>query len=363
MAPQKEEKIIPPVRGLSECGVILMIGIMKILILRFSSIGDIVLTTPVVRTVKAQVDKVEVHYATKIQYQDLFLANPYIDKMHYLRDSLADLIDELKAEKFDCIIDLHHNLRTFRVKRALGVKSFSYNKLNIEKWLKVNLKIDKLPNVHIVDRYMKTVEPLGVRMDALGLDYFIPEKDEVPSDWLPDGFRTDFVVYAIGAQHATKKLPFQKMVELCDRINKPVVLLGGPEDSTVGEAVEKFFSKLGEAADTAEGLRRLNKKTIVYNGCGKFSINQSASVIRQARYVFTHDTGLMHIAAAFKKEVFSIWGNTIPAFGMFPYRTRFTILENNRIGCRPCSKIGYRKCPKGHFRCMNDLLLDFYLPG
>jgi ADP-heptose:LPS heptosyltransferase len=106
----------------------------------------------------------------------------------------------------------------------------------------------------------------------------------------------------------------------------------------------------------------MGKKTIVYNGCGKFNINQSASVIKKARYVFTHDTGLMHIAAAFKKEIFSIWGNTIPAFGMYPYRTKFTILENNRLSCRPCSKIGYNQCPKGHFKCMKELVLDFYLP-
>lgn len=336
---------------------------MKILILRFSSIGDIVLTTPVVRTVKTQLDKAEVHYATKAQYKELFVANPYIDKMHYLGESLSELIHELRQEKFDYVIDLHHNLRTLRVKRALGVPSFSYNKLNVEKWLKVNLKIDKLPPLHIVDRYMKTVEPLGVRTDALGLDYFIPEKDEVPTEWLPDGFRGEYVVYAIGAQHGTKKLPLEKMIELCDRINKPVVLLGGPEDAEIGERVERFFSRDGESAEISDGLRRMNKKTLVYNGCGKFNINQSASVVRQARYVFSHDTGLMHIAAAFRKEVFSIWGNTIPAFGMYPYRTRFTVLENNRLSCRPCSKIGYEKCPKGHFKCMKELTLDFYLPG
>ena len=336
---------------------------MKILILRFSSIGDIVLTTPVVRTVKTQLDKAEVHYATKAQYKDLFVANPYVDKMHYLGESLGELIHELRQEKFDYIIDLHHNLRTLRVKRALGVPSFSYNKLNVEKWLKVNLKIDKLPPLHIVDRYMKTVEPLGVRIDALGLDYFIPEKDEVPTEWLPEGFRGEYVVYAIGAQHGTKKLPLEKMIELCDRINKPVVLLGGVEDAAIGSQVEQFFSRDGESAETREGLQRMNKKTRVYNGCGKFNINQSASVVRQARYVFSHDTGLMHIAAAFRKEVFSIWGNTIPAFGMYPYRTRFTVLENNRISCRPCSKIGYEKCPKGHFKCMKELSLDFYLPG
>ena len=335
---------------------------MKILILRFSSIGDIVLTTPVIRTVKTQLERAEVHYATKEQYRSLFEANPYIDKMHYLGEKLSDLILELKEEHFDYVIDLHHNLRTWQVKRQLGVPSFSYNKLNVEKWLMVNLKINKLPNVHIVDRYMKTVEPLGVKMDALGLDYFIPDNDEVPLDWLPEGFRGEYVVFAIGAQHATKKLPLEKMIELCDRINKPVVLLGGKEDEATGEELARFFSREGEPAGTTEGLQRLNKKTIVYNGCGKFNINQSASVVKQARYVFTHDTGLMHIAAAFKKEVFSIWGNTIPSFGMYPYRTKFTVLENNKLPCRPCSKIGHNKCPKGHFKCMRDVALDFYLP-
>lgn len=342
--------------------VTLKLQFMKVLILRFSSIGDIVLTTPVIRTVKTQLEKAEVHYATKAEYRSLFEANPYVDKMHYLRDDLGTLIAELKEEHFDYIIDLHHNLRTWQVKRRLGVPSLSYNKLNIEKWLMVNLKINKLPNVHIVDRYMKTVEPLGVRMDALGLDYFIPDHDEVPVEWLPEGYRGEYVVYAIGAQHATKRLPLEKMIELCDRINKPVVLLGGKEDEAVGKQLEAFFSREGETAATAEGLKRLNKKTIVYNGCGKFTINQSASVVKKARYVFTHDTGLMHIAAAFKKEVFSIWGNTIPSFGMYPYRTKFTVLENNRLSCRPCSKIGHDRCPKKHFKCMNDILLDFYLP-
>ena len=335
---------------------------MKILILRFSSIGDIVLTTPVVRTVKTQIDNVQVHFATKAQYREMFITNPYVDKMHYLGDSLSQLIQELKKENFDYIIDLHHNIRTFQIKRALRGASFSFDKINIEKWLIVNLKIDKLPNLHIVDRYMKTVESLGVKMDALGLDYFIPDVDQVPSDWLPEGFRNGFVVYAIGGQHTTKKLPISKMIELCDRINRPVVLLGGKEDFETGEEVVRFFSRDGESSATAQGLQLLNKKAHIYNGCGKFTLNQSASLVKQSSYVFTHDTGLMHIGAAFKKETFCIWGNTIPSFGMYPYRTRFTVLENNRLSCRPCSKIGFNNCPKGHFKCMNDLVLDFYLP-
>ena len=332
---------------------------MKVLILRFSSIGDIVLTTPVVRTLKTQLDHAQIHYATKIQYQDILAANPYIDKLHLLNESLTDLIQELKREKFDFIVDLHHNLRTFRIKSVLEAKSFSYDKLNIEKWLMVNLKINKLPNIHIVDRYMETVQSLGIKMDALGLDYFIPEKDEVPGEWLPEEFQKEYVVYAIGAQHATKKLPLNRMIELCDRINRPLILMGGKEDFETGEGIAQFFEKTPNNLRDEQTLLEMNKKTIIYNACGKFNINQSASIVKKSMCVFTHDTGMMHIAAAFKKEVFSIWGNTIPSFGMYPYRTRFTVLENNKLDCRPCSKIGFEKCPKGHFKCMNSIVFDF----
>jgi len=334
---------------------------MKVLVIRFSSIGDIVLTTPVVRALKTQLNDAEVHYATKAQYKSLLEANPYIDKSFYLENELGSLIAQLRSERYDCIIDLHNNLRTRIIKMALGVKAYSFNKLNFEKWLLVNFKINKLPTLHIVDRYLKTAQSLGVKSDALGLDYFIPEKDEVPLEWLPETHQQGYVAFAIGAQHATKKLPVTRMIELCDRINKPIVLLGSAEDFSVGDQIRIFFER-PQASDFETGLKELNKKTTIYNACGKFNLNQSASLIKNARYVFSHDTGLMHIAAAFKKEIFSIWGNTIPEFGMYPYRTRFTVLENKKLDCRPCSKIGHKVCPKGHFKCMKEIVFDFYLP-
>jgi len=336
---------------------------MKILVIRFSSIGDIVLTTPVVRVLKTQLENAEIHYATKIQFRSIFEENPYIDKMHYLEKDLRAFIRELRNEKFDFIVDLHNNLRTRIIKAALRTKSSSFDKLNIEKWLIVNFKINKLPNVHIVDRYLETVKSFDIKNDSLGLDYFIPEKDVVPMEWLPETHRNGYVAYAIGAQHDTKKLPVERMIELCDKINRPIVLLGGKEDAAVGDQINAFFQKSSGSSEYEDGLKELNKRTLIYNSCGKYNLNQSASLIKQARYVFSHDTGLMHIAAAFKKEIFSIWGNTIPEFGMYPYRTKFTVLENTKLSCRPCSKIGHNKCPKGHFKCMREIVFDFYLPG
>ena len=334
---------------------------MKVLILRFSSIGDIVLTTPVIRSVKTQLENAEVHYATKAAYASILNQNPYVDKLHLLEDSLSDLIQELKKQKFDVVIDLHHNLRTKLIKLRLGVKSYSFNKINVQKWLMTNFKINKLPNVHIVDRYMETVKKMGVNTDNLGLDYFIPEQDEMPLNWLPDDHQHGYVALVVGAKFNTKRLPTKRLIELCDRINKPIVLLGGKEDTETAKEIEDFFRRNESGESFESGLEELGKKAVIFNAVGKCSLNQSASLIKQANWVFSHDTGLMHIAAAFKKPIFSIWGNTIPGFGMYPYRTSFTVFENNQLSCRPCSKIGYGKCPKGHFKCMNDLTFDFYL--
>jgi ADP-heptose:LPS heptosyltransferase len=314
----------------------------KFLILRFSSIGDIVLTTPVIRCLKEQYPLAEVHYCTKARFKSLFEENPYLDKVWYLEDRIGPLIRDLRREKFDYVIDLHTNLRTLMIKAALGTRSYSFPKLNLQKWLLTQFKFNVMPPVHIVDRYMATVLPFGVINDNRGLDYFIPYRDVVEREWIPLSHRAGYVAYAIGGQHATKRLPLDRMVELCRKINYPTILLGGKEDFEAGEHI-----------------RLLLGDNLIFNACGKCNLNQSASLVRQSEFVFSHDTGLMHIAAAFKKKIYSIWGNTTPAFGMFPYQTPHVILENKGLPCRPCSKIGYEKCPKGHFKCMNELSFMF----
>lgn len=308
----------------------------RFLILRFSSIGDIVLTTPVIRCLKKQFPDAEVHYATKKQYKGILENNPYIDKLHLLESSDNQLIKQLKKEHFDYIIDLHNNLRTFRIKLFLGVKAYSFNKLNFEKWLLVNFKINRLPEKHIVDRYLETLEAFEIINDNEGLDYFIPEKDIVELKNL--GLETkNYISFAIGGQHNTKKLPTEKIIEICKNQTQKMVLLGGKEDEKAGNEIQEKF-----------GNR-------VINACGKFNLNQSASIVEQGNLLITHDTGLMHIGAALKQKIVSIWGNTVPEFGMYPYQTEYKIIENKEVNCRPCSKIGHKKCPKGHFLCMNDL--------
>jgi ADP-heptose:LPS heptosyltransferase len=315
---------------------------MKFLILRFSSIGDIVLTTPVVRCLKKKYPDAEIHYATKKAFHAILKHNPYINKIHLLDDSVFTLINELKQEKFDYVIDLHHNQRTWLIKTLLSVKSFSFNKLNFEKWLMVNFKINRLPQQHIVDRYLATCKQLDVINDGQGLDYFIGNEDEIDIASLPPAFHNGYIGWVIGAKQNTKQFPVEKIIRSINSIHLPVVLMGGKEDAASAGAI---ISAAG------------NK--VIYNACGKYSLNQSASLVKQAKLIITNDTGLMHIAAAFKKTVFSIWGNTIPQFGMSPYYGNANEdgpskkFETLHLDCRPCSKLGYSKCPKGHFKCMN----------
>lgn len=312
----------------------------KILIIRFSSIGDIVLTTPVIRCTKQQKPDIEIHYLTKKSFKGILEHNPYITKIHLIEKEVKEVIEDLKKENFDFVVDLHNNIRSLQIKMALSKPSASFKKLNFKKWLLVNFKINKMPETHIVDRYMQTVESLGIKNDKKGLDYFITAENEVNISTLPTSHQNGYIGFVIGAKHFTKQLPTEKIISICKKINQPIVLLGGKEDTERAELIKNAV------------------ESTIYNACGKYNLNQSASLIKQATKIISHDTGLMHIAAAFKKEIISVWGNTVPAFGFTPYLpdARSKIVEVKNLSCRPCSKIGYEKCPKGHFKCM--ILID-----
>ena len=311
----------------------------KFLIIRFSSIGDIILTTPVARILKNQLNA-EVHFLTKKAFASLVDHNPNIDKVHTLTEDIRNLITRLKNENYDEIIDLHHNLRSQRIKFALGKPSTSFEKLNIEKWLMVQFKVNKLPSVHIVDRYLKTIEHLGVKDDGLGLDLNIPgdKKLDIEETF---GFKPNqYASVVIGAAHQTKCMTAEQIIDLCDKLEMPVILLGGKDE------IEKANLILAGV-----------KNPLVKSAVGQFDILQSASIIQQSGPIISHDTGMMHIAAAMQKPQVVVWGNTIPEFGMYPYygkngKGKSESFEILGLKCRPCSKLGYERCPKGHFKCM-----------
>jgi len=311
----------------------------KVLVVRFSSIGDIVLTTPVLRGLKEQIENIEIHYLTKKQFAPILQENPRIDKIYTIDNHIDELVDDLKKEKYAFIIDLHNNLRTKSLKFKLRRPSKSINKLNWKKWFFVQLKINTMPRKHIVDRYFETVASLGVKNDQKPSEYFISENDEVNVTEKLGVLPNEFVAIAIGAQFKTKKMPKELLVKIISKLKEAVILMGGAMD-----------------ADLAKELIALSSNSIIKNACGGFNLSESASIVKQSKRLITNDTGMMHIATCFSVQIDSVWGNTVPDLGMYPYypnaKGKFSIHEVKGLNCRPCSKIGFQDCPKKHFDCM-----------
>lgn len=321
----------------------------RFLIIRLSSIGDIVLTTPVIRALRKKYPDAQIDFLLKPAFKAVLEANPYLSNILIYEPDKDTFLSTLKANNYDVVLDLHHNLRTLKIKRALGTASHSFPKLNLQKWLYVNFKWEAvMPDQSIVDRYFDCVASLGVVNDGEGLDYFIPEAMITAQEDIPMSHWTGYVACVLGGSKATKQLPTEQWIAFAQQCELPLILLGGPEDKAEGDLI-------AQAIPTQR----------VYNACGKFKLNESAHLVQRSRVVVSNDTGLMHIAAAFQKPIVSLWGNTTPELGMFPYygannlktmvSNKLTIIENKNISCRPCSKIGYAQCPKKHFKCMNDL--------
>jgi ADP-heptose:LPS heptosyltransferase len=309
---------------------------MKILVIRFSSMGDVIYTTPVVRCLKKQVPNAEVHFLTKPAFQYIYNNNPYLDKLLLLKPTLAETIADIKQEKYDCIIDLHNNLRTAIIKLRTGIKSSAYKKYTIRKWLSLKLNLKLVPDTHLVDRYLQTVEFLGVTNDGEPIDYYVGQYQL--DKLLPPSHRNGFVAFIIGATHFTKRLPNYKIINICKDLKLPVVLLGGKD---VKANADEIATALGDKA---------------YNACGVTSLDESVFLVSNAQSVIGFDTGLTHIAEAFSRPIVSVWGGTVPdLLGVQPYMVKDVLVAGIDLGCRPCSKFGLEKCPLGHFKCMNDI--------
>jgi ADP-heptose:LPS heptosyltransferase len=313
---------------------------MKILVIRFSSMGDIIYTTPVVRCLKKQLPGAEIHFLTKPSFKYIYESNPYVDKLLLLKPALSDTIEEIRAEGYDYLIDLHNNLRTSLIKLRVGVKSSTYKKQRLRKWLSLRFNLKLVPPIHLVERYLKTVKFLGVTNDGKPIDYYIKSRHELKT-LLPASHQNGYVAFVIGATHFTKRMPNEKIIGICRQIGRPVVLLGGQDVQANGSAIA---GAIGEN---------------VYNACGLTSLDESVFLVSKAQKVLGFDTGLTHIAEAFDRPIASIWGGTVPELlGVQPYMVSGAKVIGIDLPCRPCSKFGLEKCPLGHFKCMNDIPED-----
>lgn len=321
---------------------------MRLLFIRFSSIGDIVFTTPAIRAAKQQLLGVEIHFLTKSTMKAVTEANPYIDQFHYFDKDLNATINDLKQIGFDYVIDLHKNYRTYKIKKALGAPAFTYNKLSWQKFLLTKLHWNFMPKRHISDRCLDVLSPLGVVNDGKGLDYFVPSNIQLSSSALPSSHQQGYIALVIGASFASKKLPIVQLQALCKQLKYPIVLVGGKEDAQEGEQVASI------------------DKAKIFNACGKFSLHESALIVQQSKTVISHDTGFLYIACAYHKKTVAIWGATSPALQVEPYypssQANALVSESDmyynaivpNLPCQPCSNYGTKKCPQGHFACMRQ---------
>ncbi len=298
---------------------------MKILVIRFSAIGDVLLTFPVVEALQHKYPSAEIHFLTKPSNKAVLELLSSEVHPRFLQESLVQTAKQLRGERYDLVIDLHNNLRTFLLQALLMKGSWKrFRKLNFQKWLLTSFKWNTLPKVHVVDRYAQAalVNPTNV---TLAVSDTINGMELLPSK---------YVAWVLGATFSTKQFPLSKLIETIERLDMPIVLLGGEKENPLASSLQAHFPSLISLV-------------------GKTSLAEAASVLSKANVVVTNDTGLMHLAAFYEKPMVCIWGNTVPSFGMYPYQSAPVFhAQVSDLSCRPCSKIGHNTCPKGHFDCM-----------
>lgn len=315
----------------------------KILVIRFSSIGDIVLTTPVFRVLKKRIEPApELHFLTKKSYASVLEGNPYIDRIHSIEKSTAELDEVLRGHDFDYVVDLHRNLRSAMVKRSLKVVDFTVEKRNFDKWLLVRFGSRRKEIPHITDRYLACLKPFGKEIsegDGKGLDFFIPDSERSAAAALFPNVNQHDVALALGATHDGKRMPYKLLSDLIQGSQQRFILLGGKEDLGTAEALKRAF-----------GDR-------VLHACGELSLHASAALAERCGKLISGDTGMMHIGAALGIPVISVWGCTSPELGMAPYRPHpsSVVIEPVDRSKRPCSKLGDR-CKYGkENRCISAI--------
>lgn len=307
----------------------------KILIVRLSSLGDILLTTPLIRSLKKTNLKLEIHFLLREEYQDVMVNNPYISNLITIKreDSSSNTKDILSQNKYDYVIDLQNNLRSRLLTNSLKYPKVRFKKLSWQKFFLVKFKINKLSEAPpIPERYASVINDL--KLDDEGLDLFTDKK---PSESLKG--ETNLIGFCPGSRHYTKMWPNEYYIELGKKIignGFDIVLFGGKDDKIICQEISSELSKC---------INLSNDNDIL----------QTAADIEMCKAIICNDSGLMHAACAVKVPVIAIFGSTVKEFGFTPYRYKNLILENKSLTCRPCSHIGKSSCPKGHFKCMKEI--------
>ncbi len=309
----------------------------RILIVRLSSLGDILLTTPLIRSIKNKFPKIKIDFILRAEYEDLLKFNPYTEEL-LLFNSDKNIIEELKRKisfsNYDLIIDLQNNIRSRNLLKRINTSKVFFKKRNIEKFLLVHFKINKLRKApQIPERYAQLVN--DKILDEKGLDLFTNcESNSKLKE------HDNLVGFCPGSKHFTKMWPTQNFIsfgKLLEDKGYTVVLFGGKEDQ---EVCKEISSNLNSPINLS------NENDIL----------QTAADMKECKVIYCNDSGLMHTASAVNIPVIAFFGSTVKEFGFSPYKSSNLILENNYLSCRPCTHIGRKNCPKKHFNCMNQIV-------
>jgi heptosyltransferase-2 len=307
----------------------------KILIVRLSSLGDILLTTPLIRSLKKESPQTEIHFLLREEYRDVLVNNPNISKLLTLKREYPILKTKamISENNYNLVIDLQNNFRSENLTTGLSCPKVKFKKLSWQKLLLVKFKINKLKDAGTIpERYAATIE--GFKLDNEGLDLFTRNK---ASEILIE--RNNLIGFCPGSRHFTKMWLKEHYIELGNKLigsGFKVALFGGKDDQ---KTCEEISSNISECV----------------NLCNDNVIHQTAADMKMCRVIVCNDSGLMHAACAVKVPVIAIFGSTVKEFGFVPYRSKNLILENKSLTCRPCSHIGRSSCPKHHFKCMKEI--------
>ncbi|KAB2840385.1 MAG: glycosyltransferase family 9 protein [Melioribacteraceae bacterium] len=310
----------------------------KILIIRLSSLGDVLLASPLLRSIKKSNPKIEIDFIVQSGYADALKYNPNISKIFsYAKNGdNKSLYDELLKRNYDLIIDLQNNNRSAGIVKSFSKPVAKFYKPTLKKFLLVHFKINLFGEIiSIPERYANSFNE--IKLDEKGLELFIPE-DIKPRI----NFDENLIGFCPGSKHFTKMWPAEYFIELGNKLindGKKIILLGGKDDKRI---CDEISSKIKGATNLS----------------GENNLLQIAADMKSCRLIICNDSGLMHTACAVNVSVAAIFGSTVKEFGFFPYNSRSLVLENNSLSCRPCSHIGRKSCPKKHFKCMKEIAPD-----
>lgn len=305
----------------------------RILIIRLSSLGDILLTTPLIRTLKKNCPQLEIDFLLKDEYYDLMKHNPHLNKI-LIYSQFEKMLSNIDfTNEYDLIIDLQNNFRSRKITSRLSARTFRFKKYSLRKFLLVSTKINLMKNLpSIPERYAETI---GLKLDNDGLEII---SDKKPSEKI-SGLNM-LIGLCPGAKHFTKRYPIEYQIELSKLLiknNFNVVLFGGKIDENICKEI---------SSSVPEVINLQNDNEIL----------QTVSDMQMCDVIVCNDSGLMHVASSLNKKLIAIFGSTVKEFGFMPYKCKESIvIENNNINCRPCSHIGKSHCPQKHFKCMRDL--------